>query len=208
MPGYVSNPFRAKFTLIVTALCTTPFLSAQINTGKITGIVTDSSGATVSDAAVRATNQETNVATVSKTQSNGDYLINFLIPGTYLVEVEAQGFRRSRESGVNVVAGDAVRLDLSLQIGEVRLRTFRPFQRLHVRLELNQIAADKSRREAAMAQQLAQQPRGIAARTAQVRERLLGRLHARFHPDQIFDRALELGVQVDQEVVHDGLHSG
>src|SRR5260370_29619704 len=120
MLGYVSNPFRATFALILTVLCSTPFLSAQINTGKITGIVTDSSGATVSDAAVRATNQETNVTTVSKTQSNGDYLINFLIPGTYLVEVEAQGFRRSRESGVNVVAGDAVRLDLSLQIGEVR----------------------------------------------------------------------------------------
>jgi hypothetical protein len=118
--GCFSNPFRAKFALIVTTLCAIPFMSAQINTGKITGIVSDSSGAPISGAVVRATNQETDVTTASKTQSNGDYLINFLIPGAYTVEIESQGFRRSRESGVNVAAGDSARIDISLELGEVR----------------------------------------------------------------------------------------
>ncbi len=115
-----SIPFRAKFALIAFTFCAVSFLNAQINTGKITGIVTDSSGANVAGAEIRATNQETNVSTTSKTQSNGDYLLNFLIPGTYTVEIESQGFRRSRQTGVSVAAGDTVRLDVSLQLGEVR----------------------------------------------------------------------------------------
>jgi hypothetical protein len=115
-----SIPFRAKFALIAFTFCAVSFLNAQINTGKITGIVTDSSGANVAGAEIRATNQETNVSTTSKTQTNGDYLLNFLIPGTYTVEIESQGFRRSRQTGVSVAAGDTVRLDVSLQLGEVR----------------------------------------------------------------------------------------
>jgi hypothetical protein len=114
------NPLRATFALVLSSFCAASFMSAQINTGKITGIVNDSSGAAIGGAVVRATNQETNVTTTSKTQSNGDYLLNFLIPGIYTVEIESQGFRRSRESNVNVAAGDTVRIDISLQLGEVR----------------------------------------------------------------------------------------
>jgi hypothetical protein len=112
--------FRAQFALLPFTLCAVSFLSAQINTGKITGIVSDASGANVAGAEVRATNQDTSVTTASKTQSNGSYLINFLIPGNYTVEIESQGFRRSRETGVAVAAGDTVRLDVALQLGEVR----------------------------------------------------------------------------------------
>ena len=119
MWGCFSNPFRAKFALVGIFLFAS-LLSAQINTGRITGIVTDSSGAWVSGAIVRATNQDTSIVTTSKTQSNGDYLVNFLIPGTYTVEIESQGFRRSRESGVAVAAGEAIRIDIALQLGEVR----------------------------------------------------------------------------------------
>ncbi len=116
----LSDSLRAKFALVAITICTAFTAHAQINTGKITGIVTDSSGAAVAGATIRATNQETGVLTTSKTQATGDYLLNFLIPGTYTVEIEAQGFRLNRESGVTVVAGDSVRIDVSLQLGEVR----------------------------------------------------------------------------------------
>jgi Carboxypeptidase regulatory-like domain len=119
----VLRPSRAKlalFVLVVLAIFGAQIVSGQINTGKITGVVSDSSGAAVAGAIIRATNQETSIATVSKTQQNGDYLLNFLIPGSYSIEVESQGFRRARQSDVNVVAGDAVRLDISLQIGELQ----------------------------------------------------------------------------------------
>ncbi len=95
-------------------------LHAQINTGKITGIVTDSGGGVVAAADIKAANTQTGVVTNAKTQDNGSYLINFLIPGTYTVTVESPGFQRSIENGVDVNAGDSVRLDFSLKVGEVQ----------------------------------------------------------------------------------------
>jgi hypothetical protein len=103
--------------VILTGMC--PPVAAQINTGKITGIVTDSGGAVVSGAMLRATNQETGVITSVPSQAGGSYLINFLIPGHYTIEVESAGFRRSIEKDLEVTAGGTARLDFSLQVGEV-----------------------------------------------------------------------------------------
>jgi len=74
-----------------------------------------------------------------------------------------------------------------VQIRKILLGTARAIQRLHVRLELDDVAGDKARGEPDAPQELAEKPRGVAARAAAGFERLLGRLHARFHPDQIFD---------------------
>lgn len=95
-------------------------LPAQINTGKITGTITDSGGASIAGAAVRAINQETGVVTTAQTQNSGDYLLNFLIPGHYTVEMQASGFERSVQRDLEVTAGGAARLDVSLQVGEVK----------------------------------------------------------------------------------------
>lgn len=97
-----------------------PSLVAQINTGKISGIVTDSGGAVIANATLRATNQETSIVSTVQTQGNGSYLINFLIPGHYTVEAETPGFQRSIERGIEVSAGDTARVDFSMRIGEVR----------------------------------------------------------------------------------------
>jgi hypothetical protein len=91
--------------------------SAQINTGKITGFVTDSSGAVVTNVPVTAINDSTGVATRSQTSDTGEYLINFLVPGTYHVEVEKAGFEKAVRTGVVVDAGGTDRVDFSLQIG-------------------------------------------------------------------------------------------
>ena len=79
-------------TLIGCALWMTSPAAGQINTGKIVGTVIDSVGAAIATATVRARNEATDVVTAAHTQDNGDYSINFLIPGQYTVEVEAQGF--------------------------------------------------------------------------------------------------------------------
>jgi len=92
---------------------------AQINTGKITGTVTDSTGAIIVGATVRATNQGTGVASTVPSQANGSYLINFLIPGRYTVDAESAGFRKSTERDVEVTSGGSARVDFSMNIGEV-----------------------------------------------------------------------------------------
>ena len=56
--------------------------SAQINTGKITGFVSDTSGAIITAVPVMAVNDATGVVTQTTTSGTGEYLINFLVPGT------------------------------------------------------------------------------------------------------------------------------
>ena len=91
---------------------------AQINTGKISGFVTDSSGALITSVPVTATNDATGVVTRTVTTDTGEYLLNFLVPGTYHVEVEKQGFQKAVRSGVIVDAGGTNRVDFSLLVGD------------------------------------------------------------------------------------------
>src|ERR1700730_15412229 len=92
--------------------------SAQINTGKISGFVTDASGALVTNVPVTATNDATGVVTRTVTTDTGEYLLNFLVPGTYRVESEKSGFQKAVRSGVVVDAGGTNRVDFSLRVGD------------------------------------------------------------------------------------------
>jgi hypothetical protein len=87
-----------------------------------------------------------------------------------------------------------------VQVGEVALGARRAVERLDVGLELDQVARHEARRQAAVPQQLHQQPAAVAARTRRRPQRLLGRLHARLHADQVADLALQALVELDQEV--------
>jgi hypothetical protein len=104
-------------------LCATVLLvcsassSAQINTGKISGFVTDSSGAVIAGVPVTAANDETGAVTRAETSDSGEYLMNFLVPGTYHVGVEKPGFQKEVQSHVIVNAGGTNRIDFSLRVG-------------------------------------------------------------------------------------------
>jgi hypothetical protein len=107
---------RGVLFLIFVLLCSAGSF-AQINTGKITGFVTDSSGAVIAGVPVTATNDQTGVATKAETSDTGEYLINFLVPGTYRVTVEKPGFQEAVQSQVTVNAGGTARVDFSLLVG-------------------------------------------------------------------------------------------
>jgi hypothetical protein len=77
--------------LIVAALLAPP-TTAQINTDRISGVVLDSADAIVPGVVIQAINEETGVVTSGVSRETGDYLINFLIPGSYRVEAEKTGF--------------------------------------------------------------------------------------------------------------------
>ena len=90
---------------------------AQVNTGKITGFVRDVSGAIIPGVPVKATNDATGVVTAAETSDSGEYLLNFLLPGTYHVSVVKAGFQESVQSQVIVEAGGVTRIDFSMQVG-------------------------------------------------------------------------------------------
>ena len=81
-----------RFVLLV--ICALPaLLSAQQNTATLLGTVTDQSGATVPNAKVTVTDQQTAFTRSVQTTNMGDYLLALLPPAVnYQLTVEANGF--------------------------------------------------------------------------------------------------------------------
>jgi hypothetical protein len=96
-----------------------PSVSAQTTYGSIAGAVTDPSGAAIADSQVSLTNIGTAEKRVQSTGSDGLYDFVSLIPGKYRIEVEKTGFKRTTRPEVIVEVGQSVRIDLSMQVGDV-----------------------------------------------------------------------------------------
>src|SRR5574340_217664 len=92
---------------------------AQDPRGSILGRVEDESGAVAPGVSVRVRNSETGVAASATANQAGLFNVPFLIPGVYLVEAEATGFKKFRREGVDVRVGDAVEIVITMQVGAV-----------------------------------------------------------------------------------------
>src|SRR5688572_30754901 len=97
-------------------------LPAQSSDAVLTGIVTDSSGAAVAGALVTATNTATGVSREVATNETGAYRIGPLVPGSYDVRSSLTGFKTKIQSGVILQTGAVLKLDLSLDVGDVSER--------------------------------------------------------------------------------------
>ena len=92
---------------------------AQQTLGAITGTITDSSGAAVPDAIVKAVNTATNLEVVAHTQATGSYLLRELSAGTYKLIVTKDGFKTETHTEVLVNAERTTTVDAKLQVGSV-----------------------------------------------------------------------------------------
>src|SRR6516162_6019473 len=88
-------------------------------TGKIAGVVTDSSGAAVPDATVTVKSTALMAARTTKTGSDGAYLFDLLPLGTYEVNVTSKGFKGVTETGIVLTAGFTATVNAKLEVGEV-----------------------------------------------------------------------------------------
>ena len=93
-------------------------LPAQV-TGSISGFVKDPTGAAVPSAKVTATLVSQNFETSVESNEQGFYQFTALQPGTYTVAVEKSGFRQLKQTGVVLNVNQPLRLDLTLQLGQV-----------------------------------------------------------------------------------------
>ncbi len=94
-------------------------LSAQIATGRITGRVTDSTGAVIAGASVTIASDATGVFQTVKTGAGGDYVFEAVNPGTYTLKVEAPGFASYTNQGVQAHIQDNLTIDVKLSVGTV-----------------------------------------------------------------------------------------
>ncbi len=88
---------------------------AQVETGRIGGIVTDQSGAVVPNAKVTITNVSTGAVRNLKSDASGYYLASNLLPGNYTVVVEAGGFQKAQQT-VTLIVGGNVNLKIRLAV--------------------------------------------------------------------------------------------
>ncbi|MBI4908932.1 MAG: carboxypeptidase regulatory-like domain-containing protein [Acidobacteria bacterium] len=95
-------------------------LMAQDPRGSISGQVFDSTGAVMPGVAVRATNVETNVIVSATANALGAYEIPYLNPGPYRIDAELTGFKKWSRPGIDLRAGDKIRLDVSMTPGDVK----------------------------------------------------------------------------------------
>ena len=110
----VHSMFALVFAALLAGVC-----SAQSITGSISGVVTDSSGATIPGAAITVMNLDTNIKTTVTTEASGSYTASNLPRGNYRMEVSAAGFKQFIRTGIILQVQQAARVDVQMAIGEV-----------------------------------------------------------------------------------------
>src|SRR5207302_8927157 len=89
-------PILCRMILRVVVAC---LLVAAANTasaqtfGQITGIVSDQSGGVLVGASITVTNTQTAATATQAANSAGNYVFPNLLPGTYTVKVDMDGFK-------------------------------------------------------------------------------------------------------------------
>ena len=114
--------FRRRLAsfLVISALafaCAVPNATAQIDTGAVSGRVTDQTNAVVGDAQVQIRNTEAGIATTVKTNGDGIYVFPSLKPGSYVMSVSKEGFSAVSVTGLTLSVQDSLVRNFVLQVG-------------------------------------------------------------------------------------------
>ena len=105
-------------TFAVLAVIAVASISSFADTnGKITGVVTDASGASVAGATVTATKIETAESVTTTTDSKGGFTLLALPPGHYKVEVRQEGFKAYEKNDIIVDVNSALQINVGLTVG-------------------------------------------------------------------------------------------
>ncbi|MGH9874473.1 MAG: carboxypeptidase regulatory-like domain-containing protein, partial [Pyrinomonadaceae bacterium] len=92
---------------------------AQAGRSTVRGTVKDQQGNLVAGAAVTLVNADRNFSRTQTTTQDGTYVFTEVPPGTYKLEVEAQGFKKMSVSAVKAQVDSSVDEDVALEVGTV-----------------------------------------------------------------------------------------
>lgn len=115
---------RFHFYCLLTCLLLTGFFSqvhgqSQALNGQIEGVVTDSTGSAVPNAAITIVNIEKGSELKVMSDDSGIYRAPLLQLGTYRLTVEAPNFKRLVREGITLTTGQVATVDLKLEVGDV-----------------------------------------------------------------------------------------
>lgn len=104
---------------VAVLILTAAFAFAQENTGAVQGTVKDTAGAAIPGAKVTLSGPGLVRSLEATTNKEGDYTFPKVPSGVYNVSVTQTGFKTVKNEDVNVVLGQAARVDVSLAAGAV-----------------------------------------------------------------------------------------
>src|SRR5689334_23162371 len=92
-------------------------LMGQQVTGNLSGKITNPSGAGVPNAAVTVTNTTTNTSQKALTAPDGSFNVSGLAPGTYRIDVETAGYKRTTQQDVTLTTTGPNAVNIRLEAG-------------------------------------------------------------------------------------------
>ena len=90
------------------------------DTASIYGVVDDAQGAAIPGATLRLTSVATGQVRTTTADESGRYSFNLLPVGGYTLAVEQTAFRRFEQSGILLSANENVKIDIKLEVGDVK----------------------------------------------------------------------------------------
>lgn len=120
--GYLRSPHSLKrlsyFILVfVFGIFTTQLAFGQLDQGTITGTVTDTSGAIVSNAQVTLTNTDNGLVLQGQTDNGGIYVFSPVKIGNYKISVSATGFSTTSQENLHLSVQQRLAVNVQLQVG-------------------------------------------------------------------------------------------
>jgi len=111
---------RRFLTASLAVLLSAPLAHAQVQTGSITGTVTDASGAILPGVSITLTSDRLIGGPQTQvTDTSGTYRFDRLIPGSYNVKFELQGFRTVDRPDVRINAAFVATINGKMEVGAV-----------------------------------------------------------------------------------------
>src|SRR5215207_4284683 len=108
---------RVLSCLLGALLVCTSNAFAQQGTTEIRGKVVDTSNAAVPGASVVVRNEETGMFRETVSAADGTYFVGGIVPGSYEVIAELQGFKKLGMKNIRLEIGKTTTLDLQLAVG-------------------------------------------------------------------------------------------
>jgi hypothetical protein len=118
----VSPSLRKGFALAVVffaMLAMSSVAFAQAGSSSVRGIVNDLQGRPVAGATVSLINEQKNFNRSQTTNDSGNYVFTAVPPGTFRIEVESTGFKKSSISEVHALVDTPTNIDITLEVGNV-----------------------------------------------------------------------------------------
>ncbi len=131
-----NNTICRLLLLLLALACFFTSASAQGLTGQISGTLNDPNGGVVPNAKVEVINQETAQMRAVTSDSEGNFVVTQLLPGSYSLVVTASGFKKFEKKGIMLTANERVDVHtIALEVGDVSQTVTVTAEQVYVKTE-------------------------------------------------------------------------